>query len=82
MGYVIGLGLQITELKILFQSDISSKSGKSTALATTIFLLSVFFFFFFMYCMHKIENKCLWKDELTVHNWQKLKRVFLTCPCH
>ena len=19
---------------------------------------------------------------LTAHNWQKLKRVFLTCPCH
>ena len=20
--------------------------------------------------------------ELTAHNWQKWKRVFLTCPCH
>ena len=71
MGYVIGLGLQITELKILFQSDIPPKSGKSTTLATTIFLFSVFFVF--VVCMHKIENKRLWKDELTAHNWQKWK---------
>ena len=21
-------------------------------------------------------------EHLTVHNWQKWKRVFLTCPCH
>ena len=21
-------------------------------------------------------------DLLTAHNWQKWKRVFLTCPCH
>ena len=21
-------------------------------------------------------------DVLTAHNWQKWKRVFLTCPCH
>ena len=46
MGYVIGLGLQITELKILFQSDIPPESGKSTTLATTIFLFSVFFYLF------------------------------------
>ena len=44
MRYVIGLGLQITELKSLFQSDIPPKSGKSTTLATTIFLFSVFVF--------------------------------------
>ena len=23
--------------------------------------------------MHKIENKRLWKDELTAHSWQKWK---------
>ena len=27
-----------------------------------------------MYRMHKIENKRLWKDELTAHNWQKMKK--------
>ena len=24
--------------------------------------------------MHKIENKRLWKDKLTAHNWQKMKK--------
>ena len=48
MGYVIDLGLQITELKILFQSDIPPKSGKSTTLATTIFLFSVFLFLLYV----------------------------------
>ena len=43
LGYVIGFGLQITGLKILFQSDIPPKSGKSRTLATTFFLFSVFF---------------------------------------
>ena len=38
LGYVIGFGLQITELKILFQSDIPPRT-----LATTFFLFSVFF---------------------------------------
>ena len=23
-----------------------------------------------------------WAEALTAHNWQKWKRVFLTCPCH
>ena len=31
------------------------------------------------------ENLCVWVQlclALTAHNWQKWKRVFLTCPCH
>ena len=48
MRYVVGLGLQITELKILFQSDIPPKSGKSTTWATTIFLFSVFLFLLYV----------------------------------
>ena len=52
MGYVIGLGLQIIELKSLFQSDIPPKSVKSTTLATTIFLFSVFVF-----CMYASNRK-------------------------
>ena len=49
LGYVVGLGLQNPELKILFQSDIRllryqmPKSGKSTSLATNFFLFSTFF---------------------------------------
>ena len=45
MGYVVGFGLQIPELNILFQLDIRvrgyemSNSGKSTTLATTFFFL-------------------------------------------
>ena len=27
------------------------------------------------------EDTC-WIKTLTAHNWQKWKRVFLTCPCH
>ena len=27
-------------------------------------------------------NRGLWNFILTAHNWQKWKRVFLTCPCH
>ena len=47
--YVIALNLQILELEKLFESDIRlprycmSKSGKSTTLATTFFLFSLFF---------------------------------------
>ena len=28
------------------------------------------------------EFRCFWEVQLTAHNWQKWKRVFLTCPCH
>ena len=51
MEYVVHLGLQIPELKILFYSDIHllryymSKSGKSTTLATTFFLFFILFIF-------------------------------------
>ena len=30
----------------------------------------------------KKKKKKKKKKSLTVHNWQKWKRVFLTCPCH
>ena len=30
----------------------------------------------------KEEEVCSVKEALTAHNWQKWKRVFLTCPCH
>ena len=55
MGYVVGLGLQNPELKILFQSDIRllryewPKSGKSTTLATT-------FFYFLHFCQSPVAN--------------------------
>ena len=72
MGYVVGLALQIQELKILFQSDIwlrrydMSKSGTSTNLATTFFLFSSFSpksscQYGSQLYMHKIENR---GDEL------------------
>ena len=33
-------------------------------------------------CMH-VWPIIQWSEiELTAHNWQKWKRVFLTCPCH
>ena len=28
------------------------------------------------------SNLCCGQVKLTAHNWQKWKRVFLTCPCH
>ena len=30
---------------------------------------------------HNHENPMSYWYELTAHNWQKWKRVFLTCPC-
>ena len=32
--------------------------------------------------MSVLHNRPAWKPHLTAHNWQKWKRVFLTCPCH
>ena len=29
-----------------------------------------------------LESSLLFCYSLTAHNWQKWKRVFLTCPCH
>ena len=29
-----------------------------------------------------ISKRGRWTIQLTAHNWQKWKRVFLTCPCH
>ena len=31
---------------------------------------------------HFCSVKIVCKQSLTAHNWQKWKRVFLTCPCH
>ena len=54
-----------------------------------------FFFFFLRFCYFffpalsaVMMPLCRWQPvfrfflTLTAHNWQKWKRVFLTCPCH
>ena len=36
-------------------------------------------------CLHigeQMPNRCTMQTDLTGGNWQKWKRVFLTCPCH
>ena len=37
------------------------------------------FYLFLLSCSVLMNHD---KDVLTTHNWQKWKRVFLTCPCH
>ena len=40
---------------------------------------------FFTIKMKQVNFSCLinrWNTKLTAHNWQKWKRVFITCPCH
>ena len=30
----------------------------------------------------KSQKECILLMLLTAHNWQKMKKVFMTCPCH
>ena len=71
MGYFVGLGLQIPELKILFYL-----LYMPTTLAKTFILFSLFFLNsvpnIVADYMHKIENKSLWKEEMSYYGGDTL----------
>ena len=70
MGYVVGLGLQNPELKILFQLDIRLLRCQSPGNQQLWQQLSFYFLYFCQspvanMAANKIKNKSLWRDKMS-----------------
>ena len=63
--------------------DITSNNGKRPNILRENIskaVICVAFIYWFIYYVYHLT--CPLRSHLTAHNWQKWKRVFLTCPCH